>query len=260
MSSKIAKKKKVRLDLLLVERGVVATAKEAEGLILSGQVRVAGTPLSKVGMPVDPDAILEIKGKQAFASRGGLKLAAALDAFSVSARAKICADVGCSSGGFTDVLIQGGAAKVFAIDVGYGDLAWHLRSNPNVVVMERTNATQLQSLPETIDLISIDVSLLSLRKVLPVVKHWLSANGEIVALVKPQYEARPDQLPEGAVIEDAAVHTEIVTALLEFCAAEGLFAHGLIASPIRGMGGNKEFLVHLNKESQGAFSVPQLIQ
>ena len=238
----------------------MATPQEAQGLILSGEVLVAGVSVTKAGSSVAPDAAIEIKGKLAYASRGGLKLAAALDAFAISVSGKVCADVGCSSGGFTDVVLKRGAAKIFAIDVGYGDLAWHLRTNQKVVVMERTNATTLENLPEPVGFISIDVSLLSLRKVLPTVKKWLTTSGEIVALVKPQYEARPDQLPQGAVIEDAAVHAAILRSLLEFCISEKLYPRGLIASPILGMGGNKEFLVWLSQTSAGCPDLTQLIQ
>lgn len=248
--NKPVKKKKLRLDALLVDRGIVSSAQEAQGLILSGQVIVDGTAVAKAGAPVPSDAALEIKGKSAYASRGGFKLAGALETFTINVSAAVCADVGCSTGGFTDVLLKKGAAKVYAIDIGYGDLAWHLRTDARVVVMERNNALQIERLPEPIDFICIDVSLLSLRKVLPHVCPWLSPQGQIVALVKPQYEASPEQLPEGAVIEDTKVHADILTSLLEFCESEKLFPCALMRSPIRGMGGNQEFLLHLAQQPE----------
>lgn len=256
---RVIKKKKIRLDTLLVERGVVAAPQEAQGLILSGQVLVDGVPVAKAGSAVSPDAAVEIKGRAAYASRGGLKLAGAIETFAIALQGKICADVGCSTGGFTDALLKHGASKVFAIDVGYGDLAWNLRTDARVVVMERTNATQLEALPQPIDFISVDVSLLSLRKVLPNVKQWLARDGEIVALIKPQYEASPEQLPEGAIIEDAQVHATILRELLEFCAARDLFACALTRSPIRGMGGNQEFLVRLSQDRRKLCDLNQLI-
>ncbi len=236
---------------------MVPSQREAEGLILSGKVRVPGVSQPKPGLQLSDDAAVEVAHEGPFASRGGLKLKGALDAFRIDISGAVCADVGCSTGGFTDVLLKHGAAKVFAIDVGYGDLAWQLRSDPRVVVMERTNACYLETLGEAVSLIAIDVSLLSLTKVIPNVRRWLTSEGNIIALVKPQYEAQPGELPEGAVIEDLKIHRQILTRLLDWCLAQGLSPRGLVPASIRGMGGNQEFLVWIGS-GQGA-SVPQLV-
>ena len=224
---------------------MAASLREAEALILGGKVRVPGVPQPKAGLQVKEDTQVDLQGSEAFASRGGHKLKGALDRFGIKVQGAVCADVGCSSGGFTDVLIKEGAAKVFAIDVGYGDLAWHLRSNSKVVVMERMNACYVENLGELVSLIVIDVSLLSLTKVLPNVRRWLASDGQLVALVKPQYEALPGELPEGAIIEDAEVHRAILSRLLGWCEQQGLAVLGLVPASIRGMGGNQEFLLWL---------------
>jgi 23S rRNA (cytidine1920-2'-O)/16S rRNA (cytidine1409-2'-O)-methyltransferase len=237
---------------LLLERGVAATLQEAQGMILSGEVRVDDKVVTTAGSSVSEDSSIEFRRKDAFASRGGLKLAGALKEFRCSVEKLVCADVGCSTGGFTDVLLKNGAAKVYAIDVGYGDLAWNLRKDARVVVMERVNACYLDSLPDAIDLISIDVSLLSLRKVIPNVRRWLKDGGGIVALIKPQYEATSDQLPEGAVIADSKVHAAILRNFLAWCEDEKLGPKNLAASPIQGMGGNQEFLIELRPGKPGS--------
>lgn len=238
---------------------MAATIREAEGIVLSGAVKVDDRAVVKSGTLVSQDARVEIAGKASFVGRGGLKLSGALQAFQANVTDAICADVGCSTGGFTDALLQAGARKVYSIDVGYGDLAWNLRNDPRVVVMERTNACYLDALPEQIQFASVDVSLLSLRKVLPSVRKWLRTGGEIVALVKPQYEASKDELPEGAVITDSRVHAAILRRLLDWALGEGLSPNGLIASPITGMGGNQEFLLWLRPGTPVSIAPEDLI-
>lgn len=243
-----------------MQRGFAASVREAQALLLGGKVQVKGVPDAKPGAQVAEDVPISVEEKELFASRGGLKLAAALQKFPVSVRGKVCADVGCSTGGFTDVLLQAGAGRVYAIDVGYGDLAWHLRSDPRVTVMERTNACYLNSLAEPVNCIVIDVSLLSLMKVLPTVRQWLSADGDIIALVKPQYEATPEELPEGAVIESEDTHRKILNRLLEWCCAAELSPQGLCAAPVRGMGGNQEFLLWLRPTQILLHPIPELVE
>lgn len=244
-ASKKQKEKTERLDALLLRRELVSSLEEARALILRGSVVINHVVVSKAGARVPSNAEIVVRRGPQFVSRGGYKLVAALQEFAVSPQGKVCADVGCSTGGFTDVLLQSGAAKVYAIDIGYGDLAWNLRQNPRVVVMERKNAMSIEALPEPINLVSVDVSLLTLTKVLPNVRRWLAPEGEIVALVKPQYEARPEELPEGAVITDPTVHCAILERFLSWAAEQGFGPQSLTSSPILGKGGNREFLVWL---------------
>jgi 23S rRNA (cytidine1920-2'-O)/16S rRNA (cytidine1409-2'-O)-methyltransferase len=183
-----------------------------------------------------------VAGQPPYASRGGLKLAAALDAFTIDTQGCIAADVGASPGGFTDCLLQRGAAKVYAIDVGYGQLAWALRKDPRVVVLDRTNARYLQRLPEPVDLVTVDVSFISLRLVLPAALGWLRSGGQIVALVKPQFEAGRGRLGKGGVVRNPAVHRAVLVEITDWAAGQGLGLQGVIRSPITGPAGNVEFL------------------
>ncbi len=236
---------KKRLDVLLVERGLAASRSQAQRLIMAGEVRLGDQVLDKPGTRVPLDAEIAVREKLPFVGRGGLKLAAALDAFAVSLTGLVAADVGASTGGFTDCLLQRGVARVYTIDVGHGQLAWKLRTDPRVVVMERTNARYLASLPEPIDLATIDVSFISLRLILPAVINWLKPGGQIVALVKPQFEAEPHLVGKGGVVKDKAVHRQALCCVLGWAADHGLFLRGLIRSPITGPAGNVEFLAHL---------------
>jgi len=250
---------KVRLDVLLVERGLAESRAKAQALIMAGQVRVGGQTALKAAVPIAPDADLTIDAGPRFVSRGGEKLQAALDAFKVNAAGLVCADVGASTGGFTDCLLQHGAAKVYALDVGKGLLHWKLRNDPRVVVMEATNARFVASLPEPISLATIDASFISLKVLLPVVKKWIipslppfsekmggDTEGGLIALIKPQFEAGRREVSRGdGVIRDAAVHRQVLLDVLTFAQRDGFSLRGLIRSPLLGPKGNAEFLAWL---------------
>lgn len=224
--------------------------REATGLILGGKVKLGTSVCDKPGTSVSGDDEIQVEGRKKYASRGGLKLEAALKAFGVNPDSKVCADAGCANGGFTDVLIQSGAAKVFAIDTSYGELDWNLRENPSVVVMERTNAAHLDSLPEPVDLVVIDISLLPSKMILPSVKKWLKADGEIVMLLKPQYELPAELVPQGGIIKDSKLHKQVITSSITWCLENGLVPSDLIKSPIKGGGGNVEFLLHIKLKGE----------
>lgn len=235
---------KERLDLLMVERELASDRQQALRLIMAGKVLVAGQRVDKPGTRVPVSVELTVKEPLAYASRGGIKLEAALDAFGLDVTGWIAADVGASTGGFTDCLLQRGARRVYAIDVGYGQLAWKLQQDPRVVVMDRTNARHLESLAEPIDLATIDVSFISLKLILPVVVGWLKAQRQIVALIKPQFEASPQQVEKGGVVRDPEVHRAVLHDLIDWAAARNVGLGGLIRSPLTGPAGNVEFLVH----------------
>jgi 23S rRNA (cytidine1920-2'-O)/16S rRNA (cytidine1409-2'-O)-methyltransferase len=235
----------MRLDQLMVERGLAESRARAQALIIAGMVRVDGRTVDKPGTRVPLDAQVTVEQGLPYVSRGGVKLAAGLDAFSIDPRGMVAADVGASTGGFTDCLLQRGAARVYAIDVGYGQLAWSLRTDPRVVVMERTNVRYLQSLPEPVDLVTIDVSFISLRLVLPVVVGWLKPTGAIVALVKPQFEVGRGEVGRGGVVRRPEQHLAVLEQVAEFAAALGLRLEGVEPSPIAGPAGNREFLAYL---------------
>jgi len=238
---------KKRIDILLVERGLAESRNRAQRLVMAGEVRVDGEMVHKSSTQVALDAHIEVKQKPKYVSRGGKKLAAAIEAFSVNVKGKVCADVGASTGGFTDCLLQNGAVKVYAIDVGYGVLHWKLRQDPRVIVMERINARYLDALPESIDLVTIDASFISLALILPAVKSWFEgADGQTIALIKPQFEAgRKAAAVHAGVIKDEAVHELVLKETLMSAHALGFWPMGLIPSPIRGPKGNVEFLVNL---------------
>ncbi len=237
-------KRKERLDSLLVRRGLVESRQKAQRLILAGQVSIGTRVVDKPGTQVDVADKVSIAGRLPYVSRGGLKLAAALDAFALDVGGWTVADVGASTGGFTDCILQRGAVRVYAIDVGYGQLAWKLRQDPRVVVMERTNARHLERLPEPVDLATIDVSFISLRLIIPTVLKWLRMHGQIVALIKPQFEAGRDQVSKGGIVRDPAIHRAVLETLVAWATSEGLGLAGLIRSPITGPAGNVEFLAH----------------
>ena len=243
--------KKQRLDLALVARGLASSREQARARILAGEVTVDGQVVVKPGALVAPTATLGVRQPPAYVSRGGYKLAHALDVFDIDVRGRVCLDAGASTGGFTDCLLQRGARRVYAVDVGYGQLDWRLRQDPRVIVMERVNLRTLTSLPEPIDLATLDLSFISLRLVLQPVRALLRPAGEIVALVKPQFEAGRERVGRGGVIRDPAVHRQVLTDLLEWAVAHGFTVRGLTASPLRGPAGNVEFLAHLTAESGG---------
>jgi 23S rRNA (cytidine1920-2'-O)/16S rRNA (cytidine1409-2'-O)-methyltransferase len=246
---------KQRLDLALVERGLAQTRTEAQGLIMAGRVRSGTHVLSKAGQPVDRLLPLEVTYPETvFASRGGLKLEAALERFAVPVAGRVAIDVGASTGGFTDVLLRRGARRVYAVDVGYGQLAWELRQDERVVVLERTNIRYLESASlggEPPSLATIDVSFISLEKVLPAVSLLLTPHGQVVALIKPQFEAGRGQVGKGGVVRSPEVHHQVLTRVLTAALAEGWHPRGLMASPIKGPAGNREFLTLLDKDDPG---------
>jgi len=242
---------KVRLDRLLHQRGLVPSREMAKRLILAGEVRVDGRLMDKPGVQVPAGAHLTIKERPPFASRGGLKLAAALDAFPVPVKGIVAADVGASTGGFSDCLLQRGAMRVYAIDVGYGQLAWRLRQDERVVVMERTNARYLELLPELVGLVVVDVSFISLKLILPPAVGWLRPGGEMVALIKPQFEAGRRQVGKGGVVRNPAVHRAVLENIVGWAAEHHLGPQGLIRSPLKGPAGNIEFLLWMRPGADG---------
>ena len=263
---------KKRIDLLLVERGLAETRSLAQRLVMAGQVRVNGEVVTKPSDNVLETAQVAVDSGPPYVSRGGEKLAGALAAFPVQVAGKVCADVGASTGGFTDCLLQNGATKVYAIDVGHGILHWKLRTDPRVVVMERTNARHVERLPEPIELATVDASFISLKILLPVIKAWFpsppgplsqsgegelpppvrsGAEGEVLTLIKPQFEAGKKEAARGeGVIRDPAVHRAVLRDVLTFAQAEGFGVRGLIRSPLEGPKGNVEFLAWLVLEGE----------
>ncbi|TKJ29553.1 MAG: TlyA family rRNA (cytidine-2'-O)-methyltransferase [Chloroflexi bacterium B3_Chlor] len=242
--------RKTRLDILLVERGLVESLQRAQRLIMAGQVLVDDRVVDKPGNKVPEGADLIIREGLPYVSRGGIKLEHALDRFQVDVTGKTVADVGASTGGFTDCLLQRGALRVYAIDVGYGQLAWRLRQDPRVVVLDRTNIRYLEDLADPVDLATIDVAFISLRLVLPRVVNLLQSEGEVVALVKPQFEAAREQVGRGGVVKDPAVHRQVLEKAAEWAMSEGLRVRGLTPSPLRGPAGNVEFFVYLSRDEQ----------
>lgn len=243
-------KDKERLDVLLVERGLVETRARARAHIMAGEVTVDGRRIDKAGTAVARDARIELKAPMPYVSRGGYKLAGALDLFGVRVEGRVCADVGACTGGFTDVLLQRGAARVYAIDVGQGQLDWKLRQNERVVVMERTNARYLETLAEPVDLVVVDVSFISLKLILPAAQQWLAPSAGVVALIKPQFEAGPESVGKGGVIRDPAVHRAVLADLLGWSVAESWSVMGLTPSSIQGADGNVEYLVWLRRDGE----------
>jgi 23S rRNA (cytidine1920-2'-O)/16S rRNA (cytidine1409-2'-O)-methyltransferase len=254
---------KVRLDVLLVERGLAESRAKAQALIMAGQVRVAGQTALKPATAISSDSELSVDSGPRFVSRGGEKLDAALEAFTIDVNGLTCADVGSSTGGFTDCLLQRGATRVYAIDVGKGILHWKLRNDPRVVVMEETNARFVESLPERIDFVTIDASFISLKILLPVVKKWNGSEGiggqGIVALIKPQFEAGKKDVSRGdGVIRDPEIHRQVLNDVLTYAQQEGFGIHGLIKSPLLGPKGNAEFLVWLRSLNKDVV-IPALV-
>ena len=248
---------KTRLDVLLVERGLLESRQKAQATIMSGSVFVAGRRVDKPGTAVPEDALIEVRGNVLrYVSRGGTKLEKAMETFPITLDGAICADIGASTGGFTDCMLQNGAAKVYAVDVGYGQLAWSLRSDERVVCMERTNARYLthEQIPDELDLASIDVSFISLRLILPAVCGLLKPGGHAVCLVKPQFEAGREKVGKKGVVRDPAVHLEVLEHFLGHAKESGFTVLGLTYSPIRGPEGNIEYLGYLEKGEQRPIS------
>jgi 23S rRNA (cytidine1920-2'-O)/16S rRNA (cytidine1409-2'-O)-methyltransferase len=260
--------RKIRLDLLLVERGLAESRSLAQRLVMAGQVRVNGEVVLRVAANVLPDVHLEVAHGPRFVSRGGEKLEAALQVFAVDVHGRICADVGASTGGFTDCLLQHGAARVYSIDVGQGILDWKLRQDGRVVVLEKTNARYLDGLPEPVDVITMDVSFISLKVLLPVVKHWFppqldlaqSVKGSLIALIKPQFEAGRQQVGRNkGVIRDPLIHRQVLLEVLGSAQHLGYIVRGLIRSPLTGPKGNVEFLTWLECTGEQVTSIEALV-
>ena len=252
---------KIRLDQLLLEQGYETSRERAKALIMSGAVFLDGRRADKPGLQVTRDAEPEVRGKALpYVSRGGLKLEKALKVFSVDPTGKTCIDCGASTGGFTDVLLQNGAAKVYAVDVGYGQLAWKLRQDPRVVNIERCNLRYLseEQVPEKLDLAVMDVSFISIRLILPVIRPFLREGADFLCLIKPQFEAGREQVGKKGIIRDPAVHTEVLRLCLDAAVRDGYSVLGLDYSPIRGADGNIEFLCHL-KNTETAETVPDSV-
>lgn len=265
---------KTRLDLLLVERNLAESRSKAQALIMAGQVRVNGQVESKASAAFPAEVSINLDSGPRFVSRGGEKLEAALDHFNLSVAGICCADVGASTGGFSDCLLQHGAARVYAIDVGKGLLHWKLRNDPRVVVMEETNARQVQKLPDAVDLITVDASFISLKILLPVIRGWFQPGldlplvgkedhkpGVVVALIKPQFEAgRKESARNKGVIRDPAVHKSVLLDVLSFAHEQGYQVRGLMRSPLLGPKGNVEFLAWLDTGTGTLSTYPGMIQ
>jgi 23S rRNA (cytidine1920-2'-O)/16S rRNA (cytidine1409-2'-O)-methyltransferase len=258
-SSEIPRKQ--RLDLLLVERGLVESREQARRLIMAGEVSVDGVVADKAGIQVKTEAALEVREALPYVSRGGLKLAAALNDFALDVAGMVAVDIGASTGGFSDVLLQRGARRVYAIDVGYGQLAWKLRTDPRVVSMERTNIRYLDSLPEGVlaDLAVIDASFIGLGLVLPATMRLLTPAAQIVALIKPQFEAGRRQVGKGGVVRDPAVHQAVIESVVAEAQSLSLHVAGLTLSPAPGPAGNIEFLVWLSRHAGTSLDLDRVI-
>ncbi len=241
-------KKKKRLDLVLVEKGFVQTRQRAQALIMAGKILVNNQPIDKPGVVVSSNDDIAIKGEDIpYVSRGGLKLKEALQSLHINVDGFVCLDVGASTGGFTDCLLQHGAKCVYAVDVGYGQLAWKLRQDPRVVVIERTNIRYMPGkiIPLPVDLITIDVSFISLKIVVPAALKFLKKKGRILALIKPQFEVEKGRVGKGGIVRDRALHDEVIKDLSFFFTGLGLLCESVIPSPILGSNGNREFIISL---------------
>ncbi|MFC1523159.1 TlyA family RNA methyltransferase [Thermodesulfobacteriota bacterium] len=240
--------RKYRLDKLLVDKGFAGTRQQAQDLIAEGQILVNGMPAVKPGSSFPPNCNIVLQGKKnPYVSRGGVKLEAGLVHFGINPQDFICADIGASTGGFTDCLLQHGAQKVYAVDVGYGQLDWKIRNDPRVVVMERMNARNLRptDISDPLDLAVADASFISLKLLLPPLLPLFISDIAILALIKPQFEAGKERVGKGGVIRDPDTHTLVIEEILAFTSSLSLKSHGTVLSPLRGPKGNKEFLVYL---------------
>ncbi|QGU95158.1 TlyA family rRNA (cytidine-2'-O)-methyltransferase [Clostridium bovifaecis] len=239
-----------RLDIVLVEKGFFESREKARASIMAGDIFVDGQRVDKCGQKVRENAHIEFKGDiLPYVSRGGLKLEKAIKSFNINLKDKVCMDIGASTGGFTDCMLQNGAKKVFSIDVGYGQFAWKLRTDPRVICMERTNARYLttEDIGEYVNFASIDVSFISLKKIIPAIINLLTDRGEIVALIKPQFEAGKDKIGKKGVVREASTHKEVINDILKFLLENNQRIIGLQHSPIKGPEGNIEYLVYFTK-------------
>ena len=256
---------KKRLDVAMVEQGLAESRQKAQAIIMAGQVYVNGQKVDKAGAPVTEDAAIEVRGKTLrYVSRGGLKLEKAMQLWPITLKGFICADIGASTGGFTDCMLQNGASKVYAVDVGYGQFAWKLRQDPRVVTLERTNARYLtaEQIPDPLDFFSVDVSFISLNLILPPLRPLMSAGGQGVCLIKPQFEAGKDKVGKKGVVRDKTVHLEVLERFLTHAANAGFTVQGLTFSPIRGPEGNIEYLGWLSTAEVTDFTpdLPALVE
>lgn len=243
--------KKQRLDVLLVEKGIISSRENAKACIMAGQVFVDGQRIDKAGEKVSVEANIEYKGhKIPYVSRGGLKLEKAMKVWPITLENKVCMDIGASTGGFTDCMLQNGASKVYSVDVGYGQFAWKLRTDERVVCMERTNIRYVtpEDIGELLDFASIDVSFISLKKIMPATINLLKDDGEVVALIKPQFEAGREKVGKKGVVRDINVHKEVVYGIVDFLLENNLVVLGVGYSPIKGPEGNIEYLVYFTKD------------
>ena len=246
---------KARLDNVMVERGLAASRERARALILAGQVRVDGQVVSKAGSAIPLDARIQLAmPDHPYVGRGGIKLAHALDAFGIAVKDRCALDIGASTGGFTDVLLQREARRVVALDVGHGQLDWRLRNDPRVVVREGINARtlSLDELPDRVDVISVDVSFISLRHILPPLPPLLNEDGDVIVLVKPQFEAGRQQVGKGGIVSDPVVHTQVLAEVSGAARRSGFATRGMTPSPITGASGNREFFLHLRRAPAAA--------
>lgn len=245
---------KERLDSLLVQRGLAPSRELAKAYIMAGIVYVEGCKEEKAGTKLPPDIKIEVRGNQMkYVSRGGYKLEKAMKEFDISLDGKICIDIGASTGGFTDCMLQNGAEKVYAIDVGYGQFAWKLRSDPRVICLEKTNMRYVthEQIPDEADFASVDVSFISLTKILPAAVGVLGENGRLVCLIKPQFEAGREKVGKKGVVKDQAVHREVIRKIVNYAMEQRLGILGLSFSPIKGPEGNIEYLIYLAKNQRG---------
>ena len=254
---------KKRIDILLVEQGYFDSRERAKKAIMAGLVFVDNQRCDKAGTEVKEDANILVKGNPIpYVSRGGLKLEKAMKNFGVTLKDKVCMDIGASTGGFTDCMLQNNASKVFAVDVGYGQFAWKLRTDERVVCMEKTNIRYVtpEDIGVALDFASIDVSFISLRTIMPAVKALLGDKGEVVALIKPQFEAGRDKVGKKGVVRDKEVHLEVINTIINFLIENELKVLGLSYSPIKGPEGNREYLVYFtkDKEREGSFELSQI--
>ncbi len=243
---------KIRLDARIFDLGLTESREKAKAFIMAGQVYVNGMKATKAGMTVAEKDEIEVRGTSEFVSRGGHKLKKAMNSFPISLQDKICMDVGASTGGFTDCMLQNGASKVYSVDVGYGQLAWKLRSDSRVVNLERTNIRYVtdEQVPDKINFASVDVSFISLCLVLPAIYPILADDGECVCLIKPQFEAGKEKVGKKGVVRDRNVHSEVIEKIYNFAIEKGFDVAGLDYSPIKGPEGNIEYLIYLKKESE----------
>ena len=248
--------KKERLDVLLVDKGICTSRERAKTNIMAGLIFVDGQRVDKAGEKVSVDADIVFKGEELkYVSRGGLKLEKAMNTFGIDLTNKVCMDIGASTGGFTDCMLQNHANKVFSVDVGYGQFAWKLRTDERVVCMERTNIRYVtpEDIGVSLDFASIDVSFISLKTIMPAVKNLLGDKGEVVALIKPQFEAGREKVGKHGVVRDKSVHEEVIKMVIDYAISIGFEVLNLEFSPVKGPEGNIEYLLHLQKHTEGTY-------